>query len=52
MSLRENRTGSSDGFEAGAIAAGDEIVGWEAIIDSNNIDPYNGLINNDKGYET
>tara|TARA_R110002126_G_scaffold84465_20_gene205275 strand:- start:9410 stop:10510 length:1101 start_codon:yes stop_codon:yes gene_type:complete len=50
LSLRENRTGSNGGFETGAIGNGDTIVGWEAIIDSNNIDPYNGLINNSKGY--
>jgi hypothetical protein len=44
LSLRENRVGDMKDFKAGSIGSGDNIVGWEAIIDSNNIDPYNGLI--------
>ena len=50
LSLRENRTGNQSGFEAGAIGSGDNVVGWEAIIDKNNMDPYNGLVNPDKDY--
>lgn len=51
LSLKENRVGDSGDFLTGTLGSGDNIVGWEAIIDSNNIDPYNGLINpNGKDY--
>ena len=42
MTMREFRTTGS--FEQGRIEAGDNLVGWEAIIEDNNIDPYNGAI--------
>mgnify|MGYP003634953906 CR=1 FL=1 len=50
LSMRENRTGNQGTFDSGSIGSGDKIVGWEAIIDDNNLDPYNGLINRDKEY--
>lgn len=50
LSMRENRTGNQGTFDSGSIGSGDKIVGWEAIIDDNNLDPYNGLINKDKEY--
>ena len=43
MTMREFR--STGDFEQGRIEAGDNLVGWEAIIEDNNIDPYNGSIN-------
>ena len=40
MTLKEVRTNGD--FKDGQIGNGDHIAGWEAIIDNNNIDPYNG----------
>ena len=50
LSLKENRVGDFGGFTTGTIQSGDNVVGWEAVIDNNNIDPYNGLINPNKDY--
>ena len=44
MSLKEVRTGNFGAFEAGELETGDNLAGWEAIIEDNNIDPYNGEI--------
>jgi len=44
LSLKENRTGNFGKFQVGEITKGDNHVGWEAIIESNNLDPYNDLI--------
>lgn len=45
LSLKENRTGNFGTFNAGVIEEGDNLAGWEAIYSTNNLDPYNGLIN-------
>jgi len=45
LSLKENRTGNFGAFNAGVIEEGDNLAGWEAIYSTNNLDPYNGLIN-------
>jgi len=42
MTLKEFRTNGK--FQHGRIELGDNLAGWEAIIDNNNIDPYNGAI--------
>jgi len=42
MTLKETRTDGN--FESNQIESGDHIAGWEAIIDNNNMDPYNGDI--------
>ena len=44
LNLIESRTGNFGKFDAGQIELGDNLAGWESIIETNNIDPYNGLI--------
>tara|TARA_R110002124_G_scaffold229415_4_gene394609 strand:+ start:116 stop:1030 length:915 start_codon:yes stop_codon:yes gene_type:complete len=44
MSLVESRTGNFGEYVPGTITDGDNLTGWESIIDNNSIDPYNGLI--------
>jgi hypothetical protein len=44
LNLIESRTGNFGKFSAGRIGDGDNITGWESVIETNNIDPYNGLI--------
>ena len=44
LKLIESRTGNFGAFEAGEIAFGDNLTGWESVIETNNIDPYNGLV--------
>jgi hypothetical protein len=44
LSLVENRIGNFGEFEATKIVEGDNHVGWEAVLESNNMDPYNGVI--------
>lgn len=44
MTLSEMRTGDFGSFEEGHVESGDNLAGWEAIINNNNIDPYNGDI--------
>jgi hypothetical protein len=44
LSLSENRTGNFGKFESSEFISGDNIAGWEAIIQGNNTDPYTGLI--------
>ena len=44
MSLVESRTGNFGEYAPGTITDGDNLTGWESIIDNNSIDPYNGLI--------
>jgi len=44
LNLIESRTGNFGAFKAGEIAFGDNLTGWESVIENNNIDPYNGLI--------
>jgi len=50
MTLKEFRTPGGT-FTASQIEDGDRLAGWEAIIENNNIDPYNGDIS-DKVIET
>ena len=45
MTLKEFRTNGS--FEQAQIESGDHVCGWEAIIEGNNMDPYNGDIGED-----
>ena len=44
MTLSEMRTGDFGSFQEGFLEAGDNLAGWEAIINNNNGDPYNGEI--------
>jgi hypothetical protein len=44
LNLIESRTGNFGAFQAGEIAFGDNLTGWESVIETNNIDPYNGLV--------
>ena len=44
LNLIESRTGNFGRFQAGQIENGDNLTGWESVIETNNIDPYNGLI--------
>ena len=44
MTLSEMRTGDFGGFQEGYLETGDNLAGWEAIINNNNGDPYNGDI--------
>ena len=44
LTLSELRTGNFGSFKAGHLETGDNLAGWEAIIEDNNIDPYNGDI--------
>jgi hypothetical protein len=44
LNLIESRTGNFGRFQAGQIEKGDNLTGWESVIETNNIDPYNGLI--------
>lgn len=45
MDLMETRVGDFSDFKVFDKIKGDNIVGWEAVFDQNNMDPYNGLIN-------
>jgi len=44
MSLVEHRVGDFSDFESTEAIKGDNVTGWESVIDENNIDPYNGDI--------
>lgn len=44
LDLLEVRTGNFGTFKSFDKALGDNNVGWEAVFDENNMDPYNGLI--------
>ena len=44
LDLVENRAGNFGNFKAGDTFDGDNITGWESVIETNNIDPYNGDI--------
>ena len=44
LNLIESRTGNFREFKAGEIAFGDNLTGWESVIETNNIDPYNGVV--------
>ena len=44
LNLIESRTGNFGPFQAGEIAFGDNLTGWESVIETNNIDPYNGVV--------
>ena len=44
LNLIESRTGNFGAFQAGEIAFGDNLTGWESVIETNNIDPYNGVV--------
>lgn len=44
MTLMEQRVGDFGQFESTNIIKGDNITGWESVIEENNMDPYNGLI--------
>ena len=44
LSLKETRTGDYDRFRPGQIESGDTLAGWEAVYNTNTIDPYNGSI--------
>lgn len=44
MDLMETRIGNFSEFKSFHKIEGDNISGWEAIFDENNMDPYNGII--------
>lgn len=44
LDLVETRAGNFGNFKAGDTFDGDNLTGWESVIESNNIDPYNGSI--------
>lgn len=44
MSLVEQRTGDFGKFESGQPITGDNITGWESVIEGTDMDPYNGII--------
>ena len=44
LNLIESRTGNFGAFQAGEIAFGHNLIGWESVIETNNIDPYNGVV--------
>lgn len=45
MTLNENKVGNFGEFKANQFVDKDNNNGWEVLIDSNNMDPYGGLIN-------
>lgn len=45
MTLNENKVGNFGEFKANQFIDKDNNNGWEVLIDSNNMDPYGGLIN-------
>jgi hypothetical protein len=49
LNLIESRTGNFGKFNAGRIEDGDNLTGWESVISTNNIDPYNGIIGLEDG---
>jgi hypothetical protein len=49
LNLIESRTGNFGRFNAGRIEDGDNLAGWESVISTNNIDPYNGVIGLEDG---
>lgn len=44
LSMKETRVGNFSKFKATQIVDGDNNTGWEAVIETNNMDPYNGAI--------
>lgn len=44
LDLVETRAGNFGEFKAGDTFDGDNLTGWESVIETNNIDPYNGEI--------
>ena len=44
LNLVESRTGNFGNYVVGDIFNGDNLTGWESVIENNTIDPYNGLI--------
>lgn len=49
LNLIESRTGNFNKYEATQLETGDNVTGWESIIENNDIDPYNGLIGSSRG---
>jgi len=43
LNLVESRTGNFGKFQAGELELGDNLTGWESVIEKNNMDPYNGF---------
>jgi len=44
LNMVESRTGDFGKYQAGRVITGDNLTGWESIINNNEIDPNNGLI--------
>lgn len=44
LNLVESRTGNFGNFQSGEVEFGDNITGWESVIEENNMDPCNGVI--------
>ena len=44
LDLVESRAGNFGNFKARDTFDGDNLAGWEAVIETNNLDPYNGLV--------
>lgn len=50
LNLLESRTGNFGSYQPTTNPDGDNLTGWESIIENNDIDPYNGLIGGDSSY--
>jgi hypothetical protein len=44
LELVESRTGNYGSFVAGDPINGDNLTGWESMIETSNMDPYNGIM--------
>lgn len=44
LNLVESRAGNFGNYVVGDIFNGDNLTGWESVIENNTIDPYNGLV--------
>jgi hypothetical protein len=49
MSLIESRSGDFGDYQIGSVEQGDNLTGWESIVENNTIDPLNGVINGRDG---
>jgi len=50
LNLVESRTGNFGSYQPTTNPDGDNLTGWESIIENNDIDPYNGFIGGDSSY--
>jgi len=45
LNLVESRTGTFGDYVVGAVGEGDNLTGWESVIENNTYDPLNGVVN-------